>query len=84
MTAETRKYRRLGAFLNAQSFQTVPMTFAAIEAIIGDALPPSARKHRAWWSNNPSNAVITYEWLGAGYRSAEVSLADERLMFVKA
>ena len=80
----SKKYSRLGDFLKAQTFEAVPITFSAIEAIIGDRLPPSARKHRAWWSNNPGNAVITYEWLGAGYRSTDVSMDEERLTFRRA
>jgi hypothetical protein len=57
------------------------MTFREIEALIGSPLPPSARRHRAWWSNNPTNSVITCAWLDAGYRSAEVDMAGEKLVF---
>jgi hypothetical protein len=60
------------------------MKFTEIEALIGDRLPPSARKHRAWWSNNPSNSVITYAWLEAGYQSADVDMAAHKLTFRRA
>ncbi|RVT86697.1 hypothetical protein DXV76_01000 [Rhodobacteraceae bacterium CCMM004] len=59
------------------------MTFSEIEKIIAGRLPASARKHRAWWSNNPSNSVITHAWLGAGYRTAQVNLEGERVTFVR-
>ena len=59
------------------------MTFSKIERLIGGDLPRSAHKHRAWWSNNPSNSVITRAWLSAGYKSADVSLICETITFVK-
>ncbi len=59
------------------------MTFKEIERLIDSDLPPSARKYRAWWSNNPSNSVCTYAWLEAGYRSSDVDLASGKLVFRK-
>lgn len=75
------KYGPLAEFLARQDRQQVPMTFSAIEAVIGAPLPASARTHRAWWSNNPTNNVMTRAWLAAGYRTAEVDMAGERLVF---
>lgn len=60
------------------------MTFEDIERVIGAELPKSADKHRAYWSNNPTNSVLTCAWLKAGYKSAEVDLAARRLVFRKA
>jgi hypothetical protein len=77
------KYEPLEKFLENKGYNRIPMSFTDIESVIGDRLPPSARKHRAWWSNNPSNSVITYAWLAAGYKTAEVNLEGERLTFVK-
>ncbi|WP_186387848.1 MULTISPECIES: hypothetical protein [unclassified Stappia] len=76
-----RKYDPLGAYLKTRNIEQVPMTFAEIEKLIDDRLPASARRHRAWWSNNPSNSVITKVWLDAGYVTANVDLARERLTF---
>lgn len=64
-------------------FKEIPITFKEIETVIGSRLPPSARKFRPWWSNNPSNSVITHAWLAAGYKSARVDLARERLTFIR-
>lgn len=75
------KYERLSSFLRHQSMKEIPMTFNEIENIIGAPLPASARAHRAWWSNNPSNSVITREWLTAGFVSEQVDMAAERLVF---
>ena len=44
------KYAPLAAHLREVGQETVPMTFADIERIIGTNLPPSAFKHRPWWS----------------------------------
>ena len=59
------------------------MTFDEIEKIIGAKLPPSADSYRAWWSNNPSNGVITQAWLNAGYKSADVDMKGRKLVFRK-
>ncbi len=78
------KYAPLENYLETNGKTHVPMTFADIESIIGDNLPQSARKHRAWWSNNPSNSVITYAWLSAGYKTAQVDMGGEKLVFLRA
>ncbi len=75
------KYQPLENYLKNMSKPRVPMSFSEIEAVIGDYLPPSARKHRAWWSNNPSNSVITYAWLAAGYKTSAVNIEAEKLVF---
>lgn len=78
------KYGPLGAFLAAHYGDEVPMTFAEIERILGFALPPSARKHRPWWSNNADNSAMTRVWLKAGFRTERVDVAAEHLVFVRA
>ena len=77
------KYEPLEQYLRNCGRPDVPMTFAEIEEIIGDGLPSSAFKHRPWWSNNPSNSVITHAWLRAGYKSAEVDMTGQKLVFRK-
>lgn len=77
------KYEPLENHLRKKGMSQIPMTFREIESVIADRLPPSARKHRAWWSNNPTNSVITYSWLAAGYKTADVNLEGERVVFVK-
>ena len=75
------KYAALGDFLRKQSVTEVPMTFAKIEKITDERLPRSAKKYRAWWSNNPRNSVMTRVWLDAGFRSEQVDMAGHRLVF---
>ncbi|MBN9071246.1 MAG: hypothetical protein J0H34_06495 [Rhizobiales bacterium] len=74
------KYEPLNVFLRSQTRDQVPMTFAEIERVLDDKLPPS-KANRAWWSNNPNNNVMTREWLNAGYETESVDIAGEKLVF---
>jgi hypothetical protein len=75
------KYAGLGTYLRAQVGADVPMTFSEIEAVTGTPLPPKAQHSRAWWSNNPSNNVMTKVWRDAGFESAQVDMAGRKLVF---
>jgi hypothetical protein len=76
------KYEPLGNFLKKQaSSSEVRMTFAEIEKVIGTTLPPSAYDHRPWWSNNPSNNVMTKVWLAAGFETEQVDMDGRTLVF---
>lgn len=57
------------------------MSFADIEHVTGTPLPPNAQHQRAWWSNNPSNNVMTKVWLRAGFKTERVDMAGRRLVF---
>lgn len=78
------KYEPLTKFLRNQSMERVPMTFDEIERVVGSKLPRSAIEHRAWWSNNPSNSVMTKAWLEAGYQSEQVDMENRKLVFARA
>ena len=75
------KYSALGDYLKRQHREMVPLTFSEIEKITGAKLPPSARKHRPWWSNNPHNSVMTKVWLEAGFESEQVDMQSRKLVF---
>src|SRR3954453_20910810 len=75
------KYEPLGQFLRKQRTREVPLTFREIEKITGLKLPPKAQHHRAWWSNNPDNNVMTKVWLEAGFERAQVDMEGRKLMF---
>jgi hypothetical protein len=75
------KYEPLGDFLREQRAVEVRMTFADIERVTGTKLPPSALRHRPWWSNNKNNSVLTKVWLDAGFRSEQVDMAGRTLVF---
>jgi hypothetical protein len=74
------KYDALGRFLKEQKLDLVPMSFREIEKITGTKLPASKR-YPAWWSNNAWNNVMTKVWLEAGYRSEQVDISHERVVF---
>ncbi|HEX4294428.1 MAG TPA: hypothetical protein VHZ29_09855 [Rhizomicrobium sp.] len=75
------KYDGLRAYLRGQFGSEVLVTFAEIEQAIGVKLPPKAQHHRAWWSNNPSNNVMTKIWLDAGFETAQVDIPGRKLVF---
>ena len=77
------KYAPLADYLRGSGQDSVVMTFSDIERIIGAELPQSAFTHRAWWSNNPTNNVMTHAWLEAGYTTANVDMAAHTLVFRK-
>jgi hypothetical protein len=75
------KYEPLTDFLRRQSDTVVRMSFDEIERVILAKLPPSALKHRAWWSNNAENNVMTRAWRDAGFESEEVDMKGRRVAF---
>ena len=79
--ASSSKYQPLTQHLRTQRVGRVPMSFVEIERVLGTKLPPSASLHRAWWSNNPTNNVMTKAWLEAGFHSEQVDLDGRRLVF---
>ena len=78
------KYAPLTGYLSSSGMDYILMTFAEVEEVIGDNLPRSAFQYRPWWSNNPSNHVNAYSWLRAGYKTADVDMAERKLAFRKA
>lgn len=74
------KYDPLTRHLEENRATELPMSFGEIERILGAPLPPSKR-HPAWWSNNGANNVMTRAWLKAGYRTEQVDIAREQLVF---
>jgi hypothetical protein len=77
------KYDGLGPFLQKQKTEAVPMTFAEIERVVGTKLPASKR-YPAWWSNYPQNNVMTKVWLNAGFRTEQVDIESQKLVFRRA
>ncbi|HUS53511.1 MAG TPA: hypothetical protein VMY41_05835 [Thermohalobaculum sp.] len=75
------KYEPLADYLRDLGKNRVQMKFDEIESVLGFPLPPSSRKHRAWWSNNPSNNVMTHAWIDAGYQTEDVDIEQCKLIF---
>ena len=74
------KYYPLEKFLNIQNVNQIELTFSEVEKIIGDALPPSAYKYRAWWGNGGHSQANA--WLNAGWRVDKIKLRDS-ILFAK-
>lgn len=74
------KYEPLGSYLREQRTDAVAMSFEEIERITGK-LPEKSQRYRAWWSNNPSNNVMTKVWVDAGFRTEQVDMEARRLVF---
>jgi len=74
------KYEPLRSYLQGRPAEIVPMTFAEIENVLGFKLPRS-QTYPAWWSNNPTNNVMTNEWLAAGFKTEQVDIEGRKLVF---
>ena len=77
------KYEPLRRFLTDRRDGEWRATFAAVEEILGFALCPAARTHRAWWANSISQAGARSGWLAAGWETIDVDLGGESLVFVR-
>ncbi len=77
------KYGPLERYLSGFPASSWRATFADIEKVIGAPLPPSARRHRPWWSNNASNNVMTKAWKSAGWVTEQVDMENQVLVFKK-
>jgi hypothetical protein len=59
-------YDGLRMYLSERPERVVRLSFSEIERIIGRELPPSAKKHRAWWANEQSGPhVHARSWMNA-------------------
>ncbi len=76
------KYAPLFGHLTGLAENRWDATFRDVEAVLGHPLPPSARKHQAWWSNTTSLAGGR-AWLAAGWRTSNVRIARETVSFVR-
>lgn len=77
------KYAPLERYLSRRSERELPLTFAEVEKVLGFRLPPSARRHAAWWSNNPGTHVGVNAWRNGGWRTSRVDVPGERVTFVR-
>ena len=77
------KYDPLKRYLSSAAGTELPLNFQEVERILGFSLPPSARKHREWWSNNVGTHVGARAWREAGWKTERVDLGGERLVFVR-
>ena len=80
-----QEYKKLYTHLCGLQVKEWKTTFGEIESIIGFRLPDFARKDRGWWANKElvNGILITSLWIEAGWKTAEVDMDAETLIFVK-
>jgi hypothetical protein len=83
-TAQRGKYAPLHQHLVELKGTEWRTTFSEIEGILGFKLPDSARIHRPWWANQGERGGHSHAlaWEMAGWKTSQVDMADERLVFV--
>lgn len=74
------RYAPLFHYLIEASEDELDLSFAKLETILGDALPPSAREHRSIWANS-QGSFLGRVWLRAGWRLTEIDMQDETVRF---
>jgi len=56
--------------------------FGAIEEILSAPLPPSARKHPAWWSNEINGRHVNARaWMNTGFRTENLNFEASTVTF---
>ena len=73
----TRHLRFRSAFTNS-----VKLSFARIDGLIGTNLPMGAFRNESWWSNSSSSAHAK-GWLDAGWEVEQVNLKEGNVIFKK-
>jgi len=75
------KYSALSQYLASLPNESVEFNFSQIESILEDKLPPSARTHPAWWSNDTVSHAWSQQWLAAGWKSEGLDLEGGKVSF---
>lgn len=78
-TSHGGKYRALWVWLCDREDDELPMTFATIEKIIGQELPPSSYAHHAHWASYDGSAVVRAIH-DAGWKATEVDLDGKTIV----
>jgi hypothetical protein len=80
------EYRSLNQYLRGRFADSLVLTFAEIESLLGRALPDDARRSEAWWASpaagDPPSAQAC-SWLEAN-RTAMPNLDARIVMFDRA
>ncbi|MBS7636396.1 hypothetical protein KEJ37_03500 [Candidatus Bathyarchaeota archaeon] len=78
------KYEPLKSYLRFRAAFTdsVKLSFAQIEGIIGDNLPMEAYRSEDWWMNSPKS-VHARAWLDAGWETSEINTKEGYVIFRK-
>jgi hypothetical protein len=78
------KYEPIARKLREASNDELSLSLSEIEDILKFKLPPSARKHRAWWSNSyKGNHSQAQGWIGAGWETRDIDMTKQSVRFVR-
>src|SRR5258708_491395 len=78
------KYQRLSQHLISLNSGEWTADFSEIETILGMALPESARRYPAWWSNQVGDGHSqSGAWQASGWRTVRLDLPGEKVTFVR-
>lgn len=80
-SSDGRKYDPLKQWLIENGNEKIRISFSEIADLVG-GLPPSAYKHRAFWSNTDSHPFST-AWVGAGYKAVGCDLQSQYVRFLR-
>jgi len=73
-------YGRIGETLNQGDEESVTVSFAKVEDILGRPLPASARKYAPWWGNTDLSPQGR-GWLDYGWRVGQIRMVNEEVRF---
>src|SRR5437764_12979936 len=79
------EYRSLHKYLGGRYADTVVLTFAEIEDLLGCPLPALARVRQDWWANEDPErpSIQSRSWTDAG-RTAKANLVARTVVFDRA
>ena len=77
------KYDALSTYLSGAGSSPLRMSFAQVEAVLGFKLPPSSRKHSAWWANDRTHRQ-SQAWLSVGWETSDVDRLAKKVTFQRA
>ena len=78
------KYTPLQKHLETLKQSSWTATFSDIESILGFKLPTSAYRYAAWWGNHVQNSRHTKAWLDVGWRTDDLDLGKQVVIFNRA
>ncbi|MCP2326929.1 hypothetical protein HDA40_005436 [Hamadaea flava] len=77
----TSKYQPITEWLKAQTADTLPLTFTEMEDVLGQLLPPSARRHLPYWYDHQNSLGKAIK--AAGFRPQGADLTAEQVTLVR-
>lgn len=82
MEVAVSKYAPLAVHLKAQVGDSVELTFAQIDHLVG-GLPAAAYNHAAWWANSRTDDSHNWahQWIAAGWECKKLDKVKERVVF---